>query len=200
MSDALDQVEATFRQELEKITVKTGEVLSCPGTTLDLTVEGRVRVTQEGCTRDILLSTEATKKATSSPATVDLRGTDLVSPDLSVEDSVEFHSTVHKLLHLARRTRPDILAVQLLGTRLTCATKEDVTGRDRVLHHLSDMSRLGPLLGAGSPAEVVACTDTSCGVHSDRRGRTGSATSTGSGTVHAGSRSQSTNTRSSCEC
>lgn len=107
-SRALDQVEAIFRLAFEKITVKTGKVLSYLGMTFDFTVDDKVHVTQEGYIQDILLSTKVTKKA-SSPATVDLHKIDLTSPDLSVEDSVEFHSIVYKLIYLAKRTRPDIL-------------------------------------------------------------------------------------------
>ena len=199
-SEALDQVENIFRKAFEKITVKTGQVHSFLGMTFDFTIDGKVHITQQGYIQDLLLSNNIISKAL-SPATVDLHNIDPDSPYLTVEDSIEFHSIVYKLLYLAKRTRPDILlAVQFLSTRVTCATEQDMLKKDRVLQYLHDTSHLGLLLGANSPTEVIAYIDASYGVHSDRRGHTGSAISLGAGTIHSGSKKQSINTKSSCEC
>ena len=168
--------------------------------TFDFTIDGKGHVTQEGYIQDLLASNHVAKKA-SSPATVDLHNINPDSLYLNVDDSIEFHSIVYKMLYLAKRTRPDILlAVQFLSTRVTCATEKDMIKKNRVLQYLNDTSHLGLLLSANSPAEVIAYIDASYGVHSDRRGHTGSAISIGAGIIHAGSKKQSINTKSSCEC
>jgi hypothetical protein len=59
---------------------------------------------------------------------------------------------------------------------------------------------MGILLSANSPIEVIAYIDASYGVTKERRGHTGSMITLGTGSVHAGSKEQSINTKSSCEC
>jgi len=199
-SAALDAIEAMFRNAFEKITVEKGPVISFVGMTFDFTVKGLVHVTQGGYTADLLLSNNIVKKA-STPATVDLRKIDENSPTLSEDERQEFHSLVYKLLYLGKRTRPDILVTtQFLSTRVNLSTQQDKLKLDRVLHYINETSYMGILLSANSPIEVIAYIDASYGVTKERRGHTGSMITLGTGSVHAGSKEQSINTKSSCEC
>ena len=199
-SKALDEVEEIFKNAFEKFTVDKGKVLSFLGMTFDFTVEDKVHVTQGGYIADILSSEKVVKKS-SSPATVDLHKIDEKFIDLSEDERTDFHSLVYKLLYLAKRTRPDILGpTQFLSTRVAIATMQDNSKLDRILSYLNETSDMGLLLSANSPKEVIAYIDASYGVHKDRRGHTGSMITIGSGAVHAGSKSQSINTKSSCEC
>jgi hypothetical protein len=189
-----------FRKAFNKITVEKGPVISFVGMTFDFTVEGIVHVTQGGYTQDILLSNNVYKKA-STPATVDLLKIDEELPLLPDDDKREFHSLVYKLLYLAKRTRPDILEpTQFLSKRINVSTQEDKQKLDRVLHYINETSYMGLKLGANSPIEVIAYIDASYGVTKERRGHTGSMITLGTGSIHASSKDQSINTKSSCEC
>jgi len=199
-SKALDEVESMFTNAFEKITVETGKIISFVGMTFNFTEKSKVHVTQLGYIQDILTSSKVTNKA-STPATVDMRTVDEQSTKLSVDERADFHSMVYKLLYLAKRTRPDILGpTQFLSTRVTQARQQDDKKLDRILEYLNETSYLGLLLSANTPAEVISYIDASYGVNTSRRGHTGSMITLGSGAIHAGSKEQSINVKSSCEC
>ena len=68
---------------------------------------------------------EKVKKAR-TPSKIDLHEITTKGNDKLCDDAVKFHSTVAKLLYLARGARPDmLLATQHLCTNLKASTQQD---------------------------------------------------------------------------
>jgi len=111
-----------------------------------------------------------------------------------------FHSTVAKLLFLAKRTRPDILLpIQYLTTRVLHADVNDKLKLERVLKYLNSTRNLGLILSSNNPMELLAFIDAAYGVHRDRKSHTGVVASLGTGSILDLTNAQSINTTSSSE-
>jgi hypothetical protein len=118
--------------------------------TFDFSIEGRVRVTQEGYVTELVAS-EDLKRAVKTPATSDLFEVDVDSPRLSKSDSEDFHSNTAKLLFLSKRTRPDIcVPVSFLTSRVQESTEQDMGKLKRVLRYLLGTKHMGITLEADS--------------------------------------------------
>jgi hypothetical protein len=111
-----------------------------------------------------------------------------------------FHSTVQKLLYLAKRTRPDLLtAVSFLTTRVQKPTREDDKKLERVLKYLNKTKELKLRLTCDEPFILTTYVDASFAVHPDAKGHTGIVTTLGGGAVLAKSSKQKLVARSSTE-
>ena len=196
---AIDAVEALFEKAFHKITKNKGNIINYLGMTFDFSTPGKVGVYQLGYINTILEETATTEFA-HCPATDNLRITDSNASLLSPTQRDEFHSTVAKLLFLAKRTRPDILLpIQYLTTRVLHADVNDKLKLERVLKYLNSTRNLGLILSSNNPMELLAFIDAAYGVHRDRKSHTGVVASLGTGSILDLTNAQSINTTSSSE-
>jgi len=147
-----------------------------------------------------MLKLADTKGTANSPAGLNLFNVQIDSPVLSTSDKDKFHSTVARLLYLAKRTRPDLLlTVSFLTTRVQAPTESDNTKLQRALKYVNGTRELGLRLTYNSTNTVHAYIDASYGVHDDYRSHTGMVISLGAGSVDVRSTKQKLNTKSSTE-
>jgi Reverse transcriptase (RNA-dependent DNA polymerase) len=101
------------------ITKSDGTTLNYLGMVLDLTHPGEARVTMKGFVDDMLKSSGVTGGAR-TPATEGLFEVRANATACTEQRRKDFHSTVAKMLYLAKRTRPECLtAVAYLALRTT---------------------------------------------------------------------------------
>ncbi len=154
----------------------SGKVIGYLGLSFDFSIEGQVMITAPGFMKDLLLSCRPPGSAV-SPATerlFDVR-TDASMTPPSPADCIYFHSTVAKLLYIAKRTRPDILvAVAFLTTRVTRCDTDDLSKLHRVMSYLSQTIHRGITLRIGTKPIAVRCyVDAAYAVHHDSKSHTG---------------------------
>lgn len=121
---------------------------------------------------------------------------------LSSEKKKFFHSTVAKLLYLAKRARPDVLmATSFLCTRVQQPTLEDWRKLKKVIAYLKTTRGMGVDLGVGSGGikSVHAYIDSSFAVHPDCKGHTGAVITFGAGAIYCKSAKQKISAKSSTE-
>jgi len=111
---------------------------------------------------------------------------------LSEKNRVYFHSTVAKLLYLAKRARPDILTVvTYLCTRVQHATVEDEKKLGRVLGYLKGtVGRTLLLKRSSMESTVVAYVDAAYALHGDSKSHTGVVIYVGGTLAYVASRKQ----------
>jgi hypothetical protein len=114
---------------------------------------------------------------------------------------VYYHSTVAKLLYLAKRARPDILTVVIfLCTRVQEATVEDEKKLARVLGYLKKTENRTLMLRATDPdCSVVAYVDAAYALHHDSKSHTGVIVYVGGTLVYVASRKQKCMSKSPTE-
>jgi hypothetical protein len=120
---------------------------------------------------------------------------------LSEKSRVYFHSTVAKLLYLAKRARPDILTVvTYLCTRVQHATVEDERKLARVLGYLKGtVERTLLLRRSGMESTVVAYVDAAYALHGDSKSHTGVVIYVGGTLAYVASRKQKCMSKSPTE-
>ncbi len=177
-------VNQTFIDNLTKLLILSyrdiravsGKVVGYLGLSFDFATEGQVTITAPGFMKDLISSCRPPGSAV-SPATehlFDVRTDALMTPP-SPADCIYFHSTVAKLLYIAKRTRPDILVtVAFLTTRVTRCDSDDMSKLHRVMSYLNQTINRGVILKIGSGAIVVRCyIDAAYAVHQDSKSHTG---------------------------
>jgi hypothetical protein len=94
---------------------------------------------------------------------------------VSRTEKVYFHSTVAKLLYVAKRAHPDIITVVMfLSTRVQEPRQDDVSKLLRVLGYLmSTKEQKLWLWAAGDSCDVVAYVDAAYALHHDSKSHTG---------------------------
>jgi hypothetical protein len=108
---------------------------------------------------------------------------------------VYLHSTVAKLLYLAKRARPDVLTVVIfLCTRVQDATVEDERKLIRVLGYLKNM-----LSATERNCAVVAYVDAAFALHHDSKSHTGVIVYVGGTLAYVASRKQKSMSKSPTE-
>jgi len=197
---ANQQLIEALRSKYKDINVQEGLVHPYLGMTFDYSVEGKVKVTQDGYVSELIAS-EDIKSAVKTPASEDLFVIDPGSAELNKEAKEHFHSLTAKLLYLSKRTRPDILvAVSFLTSRVQVATEQDGVKLTRVLRYLFGTQSLGIVLEADEQLLKLYCyIDASFGVHADAKSHTGTLVTLGKGPIMAKSVKQKINTKSSTE-
>ena len=84
----------------------------------------------------------------------------------NIDESELFHTTVAKLLYLAKRVRPDLLtSVGFLSRRVRNSTKQDLLKLHRVLRYLNETKHLGLTLRPDQDLSVISFIDASYAVH-----------------------------------
>jgi hypothetical protein len=105
------------------------------------------------------------------------KGVFLISED-SIEVGMElkqlFHTVVAKLLYLAKRARPDIIAVvSFLCTRVKAPTLEDLEKLEHLIGYLCRTRKLLMVLRPSQPLRVEAYIDASFAAHMDGKSHSG---------------------------
>ena len=170
------------------------------GMTFDWTNDEEVKVTMDGCVKEIISSSgiETTRSTPAASTLFDVRD----APKLSAADSKYFHTNVAKILYLAKRIRPECLtAVAFLSTRVQVADIDDMAKLNRLLGYILGTRERGIILRIGDKMEVKAYIDAAYGVHQESgKSHTGcSIVLGGMGPVYAKSGKQSIVTKSSTE-
>jgi hypothetical protein len=198
LEEVVDSVYGQLQERYKEVKIQRGPKVSYLGMTLDFSVRGKAKCTMEGYVSDLLRVCEVSGRAT-SPAAEDLFEVQ-DSPLLTPGKREQFHSSVAKLLYLAKRVRPDLLvSVSFLATRVKCATEQDYRKLDRTLRYLNATSDLGLTLEASDPISVLGYVDASYGVHVDGKSHTGAVITLGKGVVYAKSSKQKVVSKSSTE-
>jgi hypothetical protein len=183
------------------LSVKRGRIFSYIGMTFDFeSFKGKVKVSMNGYTDDVLNEYEYIAGVSNTPAGNNLFLIDERAVSLSVKEKEIFHSLTAKLLYLAKRVRPDILvAISFLAKRVLSPTEQDKRKLERVVQYLRGTRELGIILDIGENISVLAYIDSSFGVHKDMKSHTGVVIGVGLGPVYAKSSGQKLNTKSSTE-
>ena len=195
----LDKLKEKFREKYGAVTVKEGTSQSYLGMLFDFSEVGALRVTMPKATTELLRDHHKGGTAL-TPAVSNLYEPG-DSPPLGKDDKATMYSITFKLLHIAKRARPDLLpATQYLTTRVSAPNEDDMKKADRVLQYLAGTTELGICLKTDpGPISIKAFIDASYGAHNDGRSQTGCVITLGSGPVYVSSSKQKLNTKSSCE-
>ena len=111
-----------------------------------------------------------------------------------------FHSTVARLLYLAKRVRPDLLlAISYLAKRVQQPNETDYIKLCKLIKYLRSTKQLGIVLDGNKQIMILAYIDASHAIHDDCKSHTGVVISMGKGPIYIKSTSQKINTRSSTE-
>ena len=111
-----------------------------------------------------------------------------------------FHTTVAKLLFLAKRSRPDLLvAVAFLCSRVKSPDIDDYKKLARVIKNLRMTKDLHLVIGCDDLHRAVFYIDVAYGVHPDMKSHTGACLTFGKGMLYSTSAKQKLNARSSTE-
>jgi hypothetical protein len=172
----VDREEAmALRARLEKafgmIQFEEGGRLSYLGMQLELREEGTICYMSFDAEQ--LLEGKNFKEAP-SPSTKKTFEVDEDSPLLGDEEKKYFHSTVAKLLFMAKWARPDLLTVvSFLCTRVQGATQQDMGKLEHVLGYVEAMQEQVMVLRAQTTQNIRAYVDAAFALHSDSKSHTG---------------------------
>jgi len=102
-----------------------------------------------------------------------------------------FHSTVARLLYLAKRVRTDtITVISFLCTRVTRATEQDQAKLERLLGYLKRTKKQKLYIGGMSNRQLMAFIDAAFALHFDSKSHTGVLIVIGGVVVYISSRKQ----------
>ena len=198
--EANQDVVRELRRVYKDVTVNEGDIHSYIGITFDYSVPGKVKLTQEGYIRDLMLFYNV-DSAVKTPAADNLFDLDPDSPLLDKVRKEDYHTLSAKLLYLSQRTRHDIqVAVCFLVSRVQAPTEQDVKKAVRVLRYLYGTQHLGVMIEPDSNFFCVrSYIDASYGVHPDGKSHTGVTISMGKGPIMSKSTKQKLVSKSSTE-
>jgi len=126
-----------------------------------------------------------------SPSTKRTFEVDKGSPLLGDKEKKYFHSTVAKLLFMAKRARPDLLTVvSFLCTRVQGATQQDMGKLERVLGYVKVTQEQAMVLCAQTTQNIRAYVDAAFALHSDSKSHTGVMVYIGETLVYVSSKKQ----------
>ena len=182
------------------ITEHRGDIAEYLAMTFDFRTRGEVRVTMKKLIDDIIAGCGVTAER-STPATDELFNVreDAVQLDQIQKDY--FRTYVAKLLYVAKRVRPEILAaVSFLTTRALICDADDLAKLHRILGYVKKTRDRGIVLRIGDSISVEAYIDAAYGVHtSSGKSHTGCAIVLGCGPVFVKSTKQKIVSKSSTE-
>ena len=181
------ELKEKFKKRFSEITSEEGDEHSFLGMTFNFDrEENLVKISMKKFIDD-LFKDFVCQKSVSTPALANIFEIDQDSQLLSGPETKSFHSTVAKLLYLAKRTRPDILLpVSFLTTRVLRPTQQDKDKCLRVLKYIFCTKSLILCLGANNSTQVHVFADAAFANHeSDRKSHTGISLTLGKGTILA---------------
>jgi hypothetical protein len=169
IAEVVKQLEAAFE----------GDVKSCYDRDLSylgmhLKIEhGSITVSMVAYLRGVLDELGVTGSVT-TPATANLFKVNKAAQALTHREAKQFHTTVAKLLYLAKRTRVDILlAIAFLSTRVQSPNSEDAGKLERVLKYLNGTVESVLVLKPSGEHAVAGYIDASFGCHCDGKSHSG---------------------------
>jgi hypothetical protein len=198
---------AALRKKYKEVTAVEGPVIEYLGQRIDLTTPGTAEITMDGMTERIIADsgTMLLNKVTRSPSGEDLFVVPVDSALLSEKDRQHFHTTVARLLYMAKRVRCDILlTVAYLTTTVSHPTQSDRDKLDRLIRYLHQSYHAGhrgiKLTPGSAGIQPFGFFDAAYGVHTDGKSHTGACLMIGgAGPVSTDSTRQSIVTKSSTE-
>jgi hypothetical protein len=197
----LDDFHAYLNSVYPETSSKHGSIVSYLGMSFDFTTPGEVRVTMDNCVQDILQSCgQVSAKPSPAASTLFYVREDAVKA--TEEQRKQFHTSVAKMLYLAKRVRPECLtAVAFLATRVHACDVDDLAKLRRLLGYVKATANRGIALRIGEYMTVHAYIDAAYGVHADSgKSHTGCAIVLGEvGALFAKSSKQKIVTKSSTE-
>jgi hypothetical protein len=182
------------------ITEHRGDIAEYLAMTFDFRTLGEVRVTMKKLIDDIIAGCGVTAER-STPATDELFNVREDAVQLDQQQKDYFRTYVAKLLYVAKRVRPEILAaVSFLTTRALVCDADDLAKLHRVLGYVKKTRDRGIVLRIGEFISVEAYIDAAYGVHtSSGKSHTGCAIVLGNGPVFVKSTKQKIVSKSSTE-
>ena len=200
-SKSLDRELEILEKTFGELTIDKGPIVNYLGMTMDYRGGGgKVKITMKGFIDEFLSDMDGVIDGTSDvPA-----GKNLFEPGdggtIKQDRKEFFHSTVARLLYLAKRVRPDILvAISYLAKRVQQPNELDEKKLHKVVRYIRGSRDLGITLQPHSVISILAYIDASHAIHWNHRGHTGMVISMGRGPIYVKSSSQKINTKSSTE-
>jgi hypothetical protein len=139
-------------------------------------------------------------KEASSPSTKRTFEVDEGGPLLDDEEKKYFHSTVAKLLFMAKRARPDLLTeISFLCTWVQGATQQDMGKLERVLGYVRATQEQVMVLHAQTMQNIRAYVDAEFVLHSYSKSHTGVMVYVGETLVYVSSKKQKCMSKSPAE-
>jgi Reverse transcriptase (RNA-dependent DNA polymerase) len=172
--DMIDHLTEGLKNRYGEISSIRGLVLNYLGMTFDLSQPREARVSMKGYV-DELLESSGMMGGARTPATDGLFEAREGAETAAESERVMFHSTVAKILYLAKKAQPDLLlAVSYLATRVSKCTKDDLAKLLRLVRYLRETTERGLLFGPGEKGITVSTyIDAAYGVHHDLKSHTG---------------------------
>jgi hypothetical protein len=188
-----------LKSKVNGMTINHGDSIDYLGMNFNFKVKDEISVTAKGYTDEVLRLHQTTGTVI-SPANDDIFKVNDNLPLLNDHQQGQMRSSVHKLLYLASRTRPDIsVPVNFLCTRVLNYTLEDKFKLNRVLKYLNGTKNLGLRFTKRGSIDIKVYADASHGSHADGKGHSGLLITLNDGPILFKSSKQKITTLSSSE-
>ena len=186
-----------LKSKVNGMTINHGDSIDYLGMNFDFKVKDEISVTAKNYTEEVL-KLHSTSGTAASPANDDIFKVNDNLPLLNDHQQSEMRSSVHKLLYLASRTRPDIsVPVNFLCTRVMNYTLEDKFKMSRILKYLNGTKDLR--FTRKGTVDIKVYADASHGSHVDGKGHSGLLITLNDGPILFKSSKQKITTLSSSE-
>ena len=196
----IGQLDKLYSDTQAQITIQRGRKLEYVGMVFVFNEDRTVSVSMDGYVIDLLMDLEEIMGESDTPATKNLFRVNENCEKLGEEQKEFFHSTIAKILYLAKRVRPDLLvAISFLVRRVQCPDTDDWNKMVRLVQYIRKTRELGIRLSGEISLSITAFIDASYAVHWDLKSHTGAVITLGKGPVYAKSGIQRLNTTSSAE-
>ena len=178
-SESLEDIN-NFIEELiriyKNVTVKEDSNLGYLGMEISFTninIRNEIEVKMTGYVNELLEDMNEMREV-STPYSLDLFEIDSNAELLSLSDKEKFHSTVARVMYLAKRVRPDLLTTcSFLASRVNHPTIQDQKKLNRMIRYLAHTKDLGIRFchDGSSDMQLEMHIDASYASHSDRKGQ-----------------------------
>lgn len=198
----VDKFLAYLRERFKTITEHRGHSFSYLGMSVNVNKESKVvYVEMQKYVEDLLNDFQHVNGCSKTPALSDLFTVDHDSALLNSADAKSFHSTIARILYLAKRIRPDLLtSISFLATRVKAPTEEDQKKLLRVIRYIKGSKNVKLTLKAEENLVLKCYVDASHATHSvDGKSHTGLFVTLGSGPIFYRSTKQKLVSKSSTE-
>ena len=200
IDNIISEIDRLYSDSEAQITIQRGRKLEYVGMVFIFNEDRTVSVTMDGYIVDLLEALEDIMGEADTPATKNLFRVRDDCRKLGEEEKEFYHSTIAKILYLAKRVRPDLLvAISFLVRRVQCPDEDDWSKMVRLVQYIRKTKDLGIRLSGETSLSVTAFIDASYAVHWDLKSHTGAIITLGKGPVYAKSGIQRLNTTSSAE-
>ncbi len=198
-SRGVEDVINELKRVYGNINVHQEDIVDYLGMDFDYSAPGIVRISMTAMVDQVIEELQVSDKSR-TPAANDLFHVDEKSELLDKDRKEKFHSLVAKLLYMAKRARPDILAaVSFLTTRCQISTEQDWNKLLRIAKYLFGTRELALSLGADNQFRIHSYIDASFACHPDGKSHTGEVITLGKGAVFSRSSKQKLVSKSSTE-